>query len=317
MTTGELLPISSPALHEGIKPADISYPRWFGGSASCMAVLLSHPFDLIKVRMQTVSNGAKEGFIRTGLHIIQSEGPRGLYHGVSRLPSKFNKLSAGFMRSITYGTSRIALYEEMKLSAKRSDRPLTIPNLAIMAAASGFTGAIFGTPSDIANVRMQNDRSLPVQNRRNYKNVFDAWIQMKRHEGWRSFTQGLWPNCFRSGIMTASQLASYDAFKKLLQSVANTNEERPLIHFFASVLASLVATSISSPMDVIRTQLMSSSDKTSVLNIVRNLTQEEGFRWVFRGWTPSFIRLGPQTIATLVMLEQHKRVYRLVKTGRD
>ncbi|KAJ5635814.1 uncharacterized protein N7484_009127 [Penicillium longicatenatum] len=284
--------------HKGSRPADLNYPRWFGGSASCMAVLLSHPFDLIKVRMQMVPNGAKEGFIRTGFHIIQNEGTRGLYH-------------------VTYGTSRIALYEELKLSAKKSDQPLTVPILAIMAAVSGFAGAIIGTPSDIANVRMQNDRSLAVQNRRNYKNVFDAWIQMKRHEGWRAFTQGLWTNCFRSGIMTASQLASYDAFKRLLQSIANTNEERPSIHFSASVLASLVATSISSPMDVIRTQLMSSSQKKSVLNIVRQLTRDEGFRWLFRGWTPSFIRLGPQTIATLVALEQHKRIYRLIKTGRD
>ncbi|KAJ5546651.1 hypothetical protein N7494_004236 [Penicillium frequentans] len=299
--------MSSHVSQKEARPADISYPRWFGGSASCMAVLLSHPFDLIKVRMQTVQNGAKEGFIRTGLHIVQSEGTRGLYHG----------LSAGFMRSLTYGTSRIALYEELKMSAKKSDQPLTVPRLAIMAAVSGFAGAIFGTPSDIANVRMQNDRSLAVQHRRNYKNVFDAWIQMKRHEGWRAFTQGLWTNCFRSGIMTASQLASYDSFKRLLQSVAKTNEERPLIHFGASVLASLVATSISSPMDVIRTQLMSSSQKKSVLNIVRQLTRDEGFRWLFRGWTPSFIRLGPQTIATLVALEQHKRIYRLIKTGKD
>ncbi|KAJ5939640.1 hypothetical protein N7466_002774 [Penicillium verhagenii] len=284
------------ASHREANPADLTYPRWFGGSASCFAVVLSHPFDLIKVRMQTVSNGAKEGFIQTGLHIIQREGTRGLYH-------------------VTYGTSRIALYEEMKTAAKKADQPLTVPTLAIMAAASGFTGAIFGTPSDIANVRMQNDRSLAVQNRRNYKNVFDAWIQMKRHEGWRSFAQGLWPNCFRSGIMTASQLASYDAFKRLLQRFSKTEEERPSIHFAASVLASFVATSISSPMDVIRTQLMSSSQKRSVFNIVRQLLHDEGFRWLFRGWTPSFVRLGPQTIATLVMLEQHKRIYRLIKAG--
>lgn len=26
----------------------ILYPKWFGGSASCMAVLVSHPLDLSK-----------------------------------------------------------------------------------------------------------------------------------------------------------------------------------------------------------------------------------------------------------------------------
>lgn len=179
-----------------------------------------------------------------------------------------------------------------------------------MAAVSGFIGAIFGTPSDIANIRMQNDKSLPMQHRRNYRHVFDAWYQMKQREGWRAFVQGIWPNCFRSGIMTASQLASYDGFKRLLQRLSDTSEEKPLIHFSASLLASLVATTVSNPMDVIRTQLMSSAKKLSVLTIVRELFAAEGIRWVFRGWTPSFVRLGPQTIATLVFLEQHKRLYR-------
>ncbi|OQE31923.1 hypothetical protein PENSTE_c001G08834 [Penicillium steckii] len=283
---------------------NIVYPRWFGGSASCVAVLFSHPFDLVKVRMQTVPDCARQSTIATGIRIIHLEGIKGLYHG----------LTAGFMRALTYGTSRIALYEELKQKAKIYNQPLSTPTLGMMAATSGFVGAIFGTPADIANVRMQNDRSLPLEQRRNYRNVLDAWAQMKRTEGWRSFRQGLWPNCFRSGIMTASQLASYDSFKRLIQSLCNTEDEKPSIHFTASLLASLVATSISSPMDVIRTQLMSSSDKTSVIGIVRNLISSEGSRWLFRGWTPSFVRLGPQTIATLVLLEQHKRVYRMMNS---
>ncbi|KAJ5698574.1 hypothetical protein N7462_000579 [Penicillium macrosclerotiorum] len=243
---------------------DVSYPRWFGGSASCMAVLISHPFDLM-----------------------------------------------------TYGASRIALYEELKQSAMEHGKPVTVPMLTAMAAISGFVGAIFGTPSDIANIRMQNDKSLAPQDRRNYRHVFDAWMQMKRYEGWRAFRQGMWPNCFRCAIMTASQLASYDIFKKLVMSISNAKSETPFVHFSASVMASLIATSISSPMDVIRTQLMNSSESASVLRIVGKLFRLEGYRWIFRGWTPSFIRLGPQTVATLVLLEQHKRFYRMVTSVGD
>ncbi|OOQ90514.1 dicarboxylate transporter [Penicillium brasilianum] len=308
MASTKIAPLPAPQISPAsTKHADITYPRWFGGSASCMAVMVSHPFDLIKVRMQTVAEGAKQNSVRTGIQIIHNEGVRGLYHG----------LSAGLMRSLTYGASRIALYEELKQSANKSEKPITTPMLTMMAAASGFVGAIFGTPSDIVNIRMQNDRSLPIQDRRKYKHVLDAWVQMKRHEGWRAFAQGLWPNCFRCGIMTASQLASYDKFKDILQRWSSFGEESPVIHISASLLASLVATSISSPMDVIRTQLMSSPTRVSVLRIVANLTRSEGYRWVFRGWTPSFVRLGPQTIATLVALEQHKRIYRLLKTGGD
>ncbi|KAJ5677602.1 uncharacterized protein N7477_003235 [Penicillium maclennaniae] len=301
MAESKLSPLLVRHVDPGQKnPTDFRYPRWYGGSASCMAVAVSHPFDLIKVRMQIASNGAKQGSIQTGVLIVRSEGLSGLYQGIS----------AGFTRSLTYGTARIAIYEELKKSQTTSDKSFSIVALGSMAAVSGFIGAIIGTPSDIANIRMQNDKALPTHHRRNYQHVFDAWYQMKQHEGWRAFVQGIWPNCFRSGIMTASQLASYDAFKRLLRRIGDTSEEKPWIHFAASLLASLVATTVSNPMDVIRTQLMSTVKRNSVFTVVQGLFAAEGFRWIFRGWTPSFVRLGPQTIATLVFLEQHKRFYR-------
>lgn len=34
--------------------------------------------------------------------------------------------------------------------------------------------AVVGTPSDVALVRMQADATLPVEQRRNYRNVFQA-----------------------------------------------------------------------------------------------------------------------------------------------
>ena len=40
--------------------------------------------------MQTVSTGAKEGFLRTGLQIIRNDGSQGLYHGVSYYRSKYS-----------------------------------------------------------------------------------------------------------------------------------------------------------------------------------------------------------------------------------
>lgn len=186
------------------------------------------------------------------------------------------------------------------------------PVLAVTAAVTGFVGAIFGTPSDIANIRMQNDRSLPPAARRNYRHVFDAWAQMKCTEGWRSFAQGLWPNCVRCGLMTSSQLASYDTFKGLLMRLTKSTGDHPALQVAASLLASLVATTLCSPMDVIKTRLMESSGKASTLSVIKDLTRTEGPKWLFRGWTPSFVRLGPQTIATLVLLEQHKRVYRVL-----
>ncbi|CAI7573352.1 unnamed protein product [Penicillium pancosmium] len=74
------------------KAENISYPRWFGGSASCVAVIVSHPFDLIKVRMQTVSNGTKQSTVITGMRILQGEGVKGFYHGVSLVAGSWKQL---------------------------------------------------------------------------------------------------------------------------------------------------------------------------------------------------------------------------------
>ncbi|KAH8696234.1 mitochondrial carrier domain-containing protein [Talaromyces proteolyticus] len=288
--------------YEQIK--QIKYPWWFGGSASCMAVTVSHPLDLIKVRKQ-MQNGGQQGTTRTAISIIRHDGISGLYRG----------LSAGIMRQLTYGTVRIASYEAMKENAINMGIPLNPVLLGFMAGTSGFVGAIFGNPSDIANIRMQNDSALSPEKRYNYGNVFNAWRQMRRYEGWSGFRQGLLPNCFRCGLMTSCQLASYDSFKTFLANstpLFERGEETPMLHISASLLASLVATTVCSPIDVVKTQLMgnNNSQRGSVLQVVRYLSKTDGFFWIFRGWMPSFVRLGPQTIATLVLLEQHKRIYR-------
>lgn len=218
---------------------------------------------------------------------------------------------------MTYGAVRIAVYEELKSHAAARGAGTGLHILLPIAFASGFAGAILGTPSDIVNVRMQNDRSQPVHLRRNYRHVFHAWAQMKRHEGWGSFSRGISANCFRCGVMTACQLASYDFFKGILKNQIG-RPDTTATHLLASIGASLVATTVASPMDVIRTQIMggsaSSTAKLSIWGILRHLTRSEGYSWAFRGWTSSFIRLGPQTIATLVTMEQQRRLYRAYMT---
>jgi dicarboxylate transporter 10 len=154
-----------------------------------------------------------------------------------------------------------------------------------MTAASGFVSAIVCSPSDIANICMQNVRTLPPAIYRNYRHVFNAWVQKKSTEGWGALVQGVWLNCDRCPLVTCSQLASSDVLKGVL-SMTGSNGEHPVLHVSASLLASLVATTLASLMDLIKTQLMVSSSQGSSLKDIRELTRLDGLRWLFRGWTP-------------------------------
>ena len=112
--------------------------------------------------------------------------------------------------------------------------------------------------------------------------------------------------------MTASQLASYDVFKRELLERFKMNDDLTT-HFTASFMAGFVATTVCSPVDVIKTRVMSAKTSEGIISLVTRITANEGWMWMFKGWVPSFVRLGPHTIATFMFLEQHKKIYRKLK----
>lgn len=259
----------------------------------------THPLDLTKVRLQTAH---KPGQTMTGtfLSIVRNEGIFAIYSG----------LSASLLRQATYSTARFAVYEAIK--SKLSD-PVTgaQPPMYILLPASmfaGCVGGVVGNPADIVNIRMQNDRSLPLDKRRNYKNALDGIVRISRDEGVRALTRGIVPNMARGLLMTASQMVSYDEFKLLLVNGLGLPEAARYTHFSASLLAGLVATTVCSPVDVVKTRVMeaSHSHEGGAFKILKNAVKSEGIKFAFRGWLPAFIRLGPQTIVTFLALEQLK-----------
>lgn len=238
----------------------------------------------------------------TFIHVVRHEGFFGLYSG----------LSASMLRQLTYSTVRFGIYEELKSSYTTSNSTPALPELVAMACISGFVGGIAGNPADVLNVRMQHDAMQPPQLRRNYKNAIDGLVRMTREEGIRALFRGMWPNCIRAVLMTISQLASYDKFKLTL--VERIRMDDGLVtQFTASCAAGIVATTVCSPVDVVKTRIMSAHESKGLARLLSGICTAEGFGWIFRGWVPSFIRLGPHTIATFLFLEQHKKVYKMLK----
>ncbi|BFZ58297.1 Mitochondrial dicarboxylate transporter [Savitreella phatthalungensis] len=275
------------------------YPFWLGGSSSMAAAAVTHPLDLAKVRMQM---GSSRGFLGTIVDVLRNEGFRKLYAG----------LSASLLRQATYSTTRFGVYEELKGRVQGDGTTPSAPVLVVLACVSGLAGALVGNPADILNVRMQNDQTLPLEKRRNYKHAIDGLIRMAREEGIGSWFRGAGPNCMRGVLMTASQLASYDAFKGMLLN-SKLMEEGLVCHFSASLMAGFVATTVCSPFDVIKTRIMSGKTRRSISEVVRWSVANDGWAFAFRGFAPSFIRLGPHTIVTFMVLEQQKKAYRYLR----
>lgn len=229
----------------------------------------------------------------TFVHIVKNDGLRGLYNGIS----------ASLLRQITYSTVRFGIYEEFKArftpksasrGKKRKSSSPPLPTLIAASAVSGFAGGIVGNVADVLNVRMQHDAALPLAQRRNYRHALDGLVRMTREEGgvFRSWFRGVWPNSLRAAVMTAGQLASYDFIKGVLLRHTPMGDTLST-HFSASFLAGMVAATVTSPIDVVKTKVMSASGKSSLPGLLKELYAAEGVRWMFKGWVPSFLRLGP------------------------
>lgn len=104
--------------------------------------------------------------------------------------------------------------------------------------------------------------------------------------------------------MTVGQIAFYDQVKGALLETPYF-EDDPRLHFVSSLIAGAMATTLTQPLDVLKTRVMNAKpgEFTGLWEVVK-ITAQLGPAGFFKGFVPAFVRLGPQTIITFLLLEQ-------------
>ncbi|PWZ00595.1 putative DIC1-mitochondrial dicarboxylate carrier protein [Testicularia cyperi] len=289
------------------KPNPRPYPFWLGGCAASLAAFCTHPLDLTKTRMQTAS--ARQNMFSTLLTTVRKDGVRGLYVG----------MSASLLRQMTYSVTRFGAYDQLKEYTQKNNggKSLGPLQMALCASAAGAAGGLAGNPADIILVRMTSDVNKKPADRFNYPNAISGLFRMTKEEGVGSLFRGLGPNTVRAILMNASQLATYDTFKSMLLSSGFFVEGTPL-HFSASFMAGTVATTVCSPADVIKSRVMNShGNGQGLLKGLRKELKNEGVGFLFRGWTPAWMRLSPNTIIVFVVLEKLRLLVDYTRQPKD
>ena len=116
-----------------------------------------------QVRIQLGASGSPIGIAG---NIVKQEGFFTLYRG----------LSAGLLRQATYTTARLGIFKTITEEAKKMNegKPLPLWQKAVCGLTAGGLGSLVGSPADLALIRMQADGTLPVDQRRNYRNAFTS-----------------------------------------------------------------------------------------------------------------------------------------------
>lgn len=279
----------------------------FGGIAGMGATCVVQPLDLVKNRMQIMggeAGGKKVTSIGVIGQLIKREGFTALYTG----------LSAGLLRQASYTTVRMGVYTSMVERFSHDGKTTFVVQLS-SGLLAGATGAFVGTPAEIALVRMTADGRLPPELKRNYKNVFNALSRIVSEEGFRALWTGCTPTIGRSMVVNMCQLASYSQAKARLIASGYFKEGMPL-HFSASMIAGLITTTASMPLDIAKTRLQNMKtvdgkpEFKGTVDVLVRVVKGEGFLALWRGFAPYYARLGPHTVLTFIILEQLNSLYK-------
>ncbi|KAH8362307.1 hypothetical protein KR200_007420 [Drosophila serrata] len=274
------------------RPVYMSYnqkriARWyFGGVASSMAALITHPLDLMKVLIQTQAE--KLSMLATARKIIKEQGILAMYNGIS----------ASMLRQYTYTLSRFGIYQ---VGSEMMDTS-TMQRKTALAAVAGGLGGFVGAPADLINVRLQNDVKLPEEKRRNYKHAIDGLVRITREEGWRTLYNGSSMTALRGMGMTVGQIAFYEQSKDILVDLGMPPNMGTYIT--ASIISATAATVLTQPLDVVKTRRMNArAGEYSGLADVIIKTFKEGPLAFYKGVVPAFARLMPHTVLLFLSLE--------------
>ncbi|MCI05801.1 mitochondrial-like dicarboxylate/tricarboxylate transporter DTC-like, partial [Trifolium medium] len=131
---------------------------------------------------------------------------------VSKLNHFMQGLSAGLLRQATYTTARLGTFRILTNKAIEANdgKPLPLYQKALCGLTAGAIGATVGSPADLALIRMQADATLPLAQRRNYTNAFQALYRIGADEGILSLWKGAGPTVVRAMALNMGMLASYD-----------------------------------------------------------------------------------------------------------
>ncbi|XP_024215286.1 mitochondrial uncoupling protein Bmcp isoform X2 [Halyomorpha halys] len=271
------------------------------------ALQSTFPIDTTKTRLQV--QGQKfdkkcaslkyRGMTDALLKISKQEGFIALYSGIS----------PAVLRQATYGTIKFGSYYSLKDFLENGEE--SVSTNICCAVVAGMVSSAIANPTDVLKVRMQ---VLGMDNR---LGLFACFKDIYNLEGLSGLWRGVGPTSQRAAVIAAVELPIYDFCKHCLKSKIGDSVSN---HFISSFIASLGTAVASTPLDVLRTRLMnqrkfiitdrkSSNIYKGTLDCLIQTVKNEGIMALYKGFIPTWIRMGPWNIIFFITFEQFKKIF--------
>jgi len=268
------------------------------------AVVVGHPFDLTKTRLQTAAAGTYTGGLDVVKKTLGRDGIFGLYRGM--VPPLLGVTPIFAISFWAYDASKRLLYA---VEPDRKSQTLSIAELATAGFMSAIPATLVTAPVERAKVLLQ------VQGQgasgTNYTGVLDVIKHLYKEGGLRSIFRGSVATIARDGPGSAAYFAAYEVTKKALTPEGSSPSDLNLgAIILAGGTAGVAMWALAIPPDVLKSRLQSAPTGTysGLMDCARKTIAQDGVAALWRGFGPAMARAFPANAATFLGVEASRKV---------
>ncbi|XP_010559312.1 PREDICTED: mitochondrial carnitine/acylcarnitine carrier-like protein [Tarenaya hassleriana] len=279
-----------------------------GGAAQ---LIVGHPFDTIKVKLQSQPAPALgqlpkyAGAIDAVKQTIASEGPRGLYKG----------MGAPLATVAAFNAVLFTVRGQMEaLLRSEPGVPLTIGQQALCGAGAGVAVSFLACPTELIKCRLQAQSGVAssgggsVAVAVKYGGPMDVARQVLQTEGGgRGLFKGLVPTLAREVPGNAACFGVYEALKRFLAGGKDTSSLGKGSLMLAGGLGGAAFWVFVYPTDVVKSVIQVDDHKnpkySGSIDAFRKILRAEGVKGLYKGFGPAMARSVPANAACFLVYE--------------
>uniref|UniRef100_A0A7E4V9N7 Mitochondrial carnitine/acylcarnitine carrier protein n=1 Tax=Panagrellus redivivus TaxID=6233 RepID=A0A7E4V9N7_PANRE len=271
-----------------------------GGVGGVFTVAVGHPFDTVKVRLQTMPKAAPgekpmfKGALDCCQQTIKKEGFFALYRGMAAPLVGVTPLFAIFFGGCAFGRW---------LQQKHPGQELTfLQNVNAGAIAGALTAAVMVPGERIKCIlQVQSMGHSTVK----YDGPIDVVKKLYKEGGIRSIYRGTAATLIRDIPASAAYLSVYEYLKKLFTGGNKDQKLSPLATLGAGGFAGIANWAVCIPADVVKSRLQTAPEGKykGMRCVVQEILHDEGPKGLFRGFVPVMLRAFPANAACFFGVE--------------
>ena len=286
-----------------------------GGVGGACCVLVGHPLDLVKVRMQTggASSSSVFGMLSSTL---RREGVRGLYRGVSAPLTAVTPMFAVSFWSYDIGQRIVKSYGQRGITQDEKAKPYTLSmaEICMAGAISAIPTTGIMAPSERIKCLLQvQANDVEKGGKARYSGMVDCAKQILKEGGLASLYKGTVATLARDIPGTIAYFGMYEFAKKELMKIRGIDPNRgqlsPVAVLTAGGLAGMACWTVGIPADVIKSRYQTAPEGkyNGIVDVYKALIKEEGYAGLFKGIRPALIRAFPANAACFLGMEVSRK----------